>query len=185
MNTVLQFLLGAGIFGVLVTQIATSVRAWLARRRERNGLLRILYTEVGTHQSGIEMMAFLFGQAEQGNQKALNDIRNAIPSYFESVEHQTWQDTRLVLAQALSSKEFASLANYYQGLIGAKGLVASGFGSDETYKTVLFLVNRLYELSQEVEQIIHAYVPDIEKPRLTEEDLQRLGYKPSGRTDTT
>jgi len=46
MSEALQYLLGAGIVGVLVTQFVTSVRRWRARRRERDGLLRLLYTEI-------------------------------------------------------------------------------------------------------------------------------------------
>lgn len=92
------------------------------------------------------------------------------------MDTQTWEDTRLKLAQALSTEEFATLASYYQALVAAKRIVAEGMESIDTHRTIRFSVNRLYELGQEVEQIIQTHVPDITTNELTGEDLKRLGY---------
>jgi|SRR5215207_6412476 len=176
MTTVLEYLLGAGILGVLVTQIATWVRAELERRRERNGLLRILFTEVSSHRGPIKSLCFFFEQAKQGDPKAEKHSRSAPPVFFESMETETWQDTRVKLAQDLSSQEFASLASYYRVLLSGKEIAAKDMESPDTYRTVRFAVNRLHELGQEVDQVIHAHVPDLVEDELTDEDLSRLDY---------
>jgi hypothetical protein len=66
MSEVLQYLVGGGIIGgiigALVAQIATAVRAWRVRRRERKGLLRLLYTEVRQNKINIDYVAPLLDQ---------------------------------------------------------------------------------------------------------------------------
>ena len=122
------------------------------------------------------MLRFFFELAEQGDPKAEHHSRSAPHTFFEGMDTHTWEDTRLKLAQALSTEEFANPASYYQALVGAKKIVAEGMESIDTHRTIRFSVNRLHELVQEVEQIIRTHVPDITTNELTGEDLKRLGY---------
>lgn len=153
----MQYLLGAGIAGVLFTQISTSVRAWRERNRERDGLLRIIFTEVRAHQRSLELVHVLFALAEEGNVKAVEDSRTASRSSVQGMENQAWDGTRVKLAHLLSSQEFATLVGYYQVLSAAKSLTSGDLKDNE----LRFVVNRVSELAQEVLQVAHSHVPDV------------------------
>jgi hypothetical protein len=176
MSKALQYLLGLGITGVFVTQIATSVRAWLERSRERDGLLRVLFAEVNPNRRSIELVLFVFELAHKGNAKAIGHAKTVAPVFFAGMRTEAWRDTRVQLAHSLSSKEFATLASYYQALMGGKQFVDNGVESDEARDTVRLLVKRLHGLGREVDQIIRTYAPDVVDDELTDEDLVRLGY---------
>jgi hypothetical protein len=107
MKETFQCLLGAGILAVLLTQIATTVREGRARRRERNGLLRILSTEAyNNHRSaGVLLMLFRVNKGE---------VALALPNIHARTD--AWEAIRVELAQHLSGREFGPLSHYYNNL---------------------------------------------------------------------
>ncbi len=163
----MQYLLGAGVVGVLFTQIATTVRDSLARRRERNGLLRILFTEASTNHRSIEFLLFSLRSMKKGEVVAVIQETNVLTD--------TWEAARVKLAEHLSGNEFGPLAHYYKNLAILEEITNRPDVSDDpTLNAVRMLVNRLDEQGIEVQRIIRRYVSDISVDELSEEDVKRL-----------
>lgn len=167
----LQYFLGAGILGVLLTQIATWLREMLGRRRERDGLLRILHAELHSNLRSLGL-ALLFLQDKKHTETA----RVAAPVVVRAMKTKAWEDTRLTLAQRIPGKEFATITSFYQLLQTAKELLNREQVDDETLRTTRLALKRMDERGQESDQIIRRYVSDAAVEELSEEDLQRLGF---------
>jgi hypothetical protein len=99
MDTALEYLLGAGIVGVLFTQILaigrSIVGSLITRRRERQGLLRLLYTEVAQNQGNIGYVAPLLDRADTA--------KSALAMRGRYVSTEAWKAVRVSLSQFVSS----------------------------------------------------------------------------------
>jgi len=165
LKDVLQYLLGAGIVSVLLTQVITVWRAEVGWRRERDGLLRILATEVSINRRSVAFLLWLFGTKNGA-------AAVGIPTPHARTE--AWEATRMKLAQHLTSKEFASLAYYYKNLVTLEEETHREGVSVDVLDAVHLLLNRLDEQGMEVQGIIRKYVPDVPVDKLSEEDVERL-----------
>jgi hypothetical protein len=105
MDAVLSVLLAAGVLSVIldaiITNVATSVRARNARRRELLGLLRMLYVEIETNRGETELLLFA------PNLKAG-------PWTGTVYKDDTWKEVRSRLAQLMPDPgHFNQLTAYY------------------------------------------------------------------------
>jgi hypothetical protein len=105
MDAVLSVLLAAGVRSVIldaiITNVATSVRARNARRRELLGLLRMLYVEIETNRGETELLLFA------PNLKAG-------PWTGTVYKDDTWKEVRSRLSQLLLDEDnFNRLVDYY------------------------------------------------------------------------
>jgi hypothetical protein len=153
-----SYLLGAGILGVFLTQVLTM---WRERqdRRERNGLLRILFSEI-----------YQANMPKEYRMKAERRTRGREHMYKE-----TWEATRAQLAQHLPSDRFGVIAGYYANLMMLEKDVRQ---RQETRETDVIdvdatpeLVEELHEWEQQVEQVVKEYVPDVTTDKITIGDL--------------
>jgi hypothetical protein len=105
MDGVLNVLLAAGVIGVIldaiITNVVTSVRARNARKRELQGLLRMLYVEIETNRGEAELLL-----------SAANP--NAGPWTGTVYKDDTWKEVRSRLSQLLPDADhFNQLVAYY------------------------------------------------------------------------
>jgi hypothetical protein len=114
MGDTLQYLLGAGILGVFLTQVLTMWRERQDRRRERNGLLRILFSEIYLNQTLLDAVGALY-QANMPKEHRMKAGRRTLER--EHVYKETWEATRAQLAQHLPSGRFGAIAGYYANLM--------------------------------------------------------------------
>lgn len=103
--------LTAGVVTVLLTQVATFWRELRERRRERDGLLRILFEEVSQNQSLLDSLLVFF-RAKQHNpdETARKHLEKS------EVHSAAWEAIKCNLAKYLRSREIAIVANYYRNL---------------------------------------------------------------------
>lgn len=175
MNGALQFLIGAGLLGVLLTQIAVGMRERKARRLERNGLLRILYTELSANQSILRMADVFFhaNMSEERRSRIAKETLRDRPAHTEA-----WEDTRVKLAQHLPSWEFATLSGYYGNIVRLPEAAEKDLNPSE-HRWINVegvgpeLVSLLYDRGQRVEEIIRTHVPDVTIEEITVGDLMR------------
>ena len=114
MGDTLQYLLGAGILGVFLTQVLTMWRERQDHRRERNGLLRILFSEIYLNQTLLDAVGALY-QANMPKEHRMKAGRRTLER--EHVYKETWEATRAQLAQHLPSGRFGVIAGYYANLM--------------------------------------------------------------------
>jgi hypothetical protein len=98
---VLNLLLAAGIFGVILDAIITSYRERNARKREMLGLLRMLYVEI---------------EVNRGEAAVLLDEPNLQAGWWTDnvYKDDTWKEVRSRLSQLLPDEEnFNRLVAYY------------------------------------------------------------------------
>lgn len=165
MSTTVQVLL----ITVLLTQIIITGREFWRNRqdriRERNGLLRILYSELSINRSELEMASIPFNLklSEKSIRKAKQDISKLIMST------KAWEDTRVKLAHHLPSGEFAILAGHYRDLetLPTDALqdlesLEDDYPDDVRFDLVtLPAILVIQERGEKSEQIIQKYVPDV------------------------
>jgi len=99
----LQALAGAGVVAAAATYITGVCRDRAQRRRERNGLLRLLYEEIVR------------------NKKELEDFRTNPRWIVTTPEHhletRTWDEVRVRLSQLLENERyFADFQKYYENV---------------------------------------------------------------------
>jgi hypothetical protein len=190
MSTALQYLLSLGIASVLITQVATSVRAWLERKRERDGLLRILYGEV-IHNHIVTIAHSHYSLPEDISAPATEEMseelaRQLSHSVASGIYPSTaaWEATSVKLAQYLPSAELASLATYYR-----KVAMLQHFLTADIVKRPLMLYILLAPLDtqqEEVERVIRSYVRDVVADKVDEEYIEALKFsKKQGRADNS
>src|SRR5687768_2234901 len=114
MGDTLQYLLGAGSLGVFLTQVLTMWRERQDRRRERNGILRILFSEIYLNQTLLDAVGALY-QANMPMEHRMKAGRRTLER--EHVYKETWEATRAQLAQHLPSGRFGVIAAYYANLM--------------------------------------------------------------------
>jgi hypothetical protein len=163
-SVVLQSLLSAGILAVLLTQLATTLREWWSKKEERKGLLRILFAEVYKNQGflGFFIDVHRGGMQEEDKQKAYKRHLEDEDVYLEA-----WRDTRLQLAQLLSSGEFAILASYYEQLDSLKDPPPKVGDTTPVLELRPDVGRHLFRRGQKVEGIIRLYVPDVATDMVT------------------
>jgi hypothetical protein len=164
METTLEWLLGAGIFTVLVTQffgIARSiVGSYITKRRARKGLLRLLYTEVAQNKTNIDYVVDVINRPETA--------KSALAMRGRYVTAEAWKSARVPLSQNISGKHFAVLSDYYKNLLLLEEVVtqererkdndASYQTSSDTIDKVSILLEALEELQSEVLALIRSKV---------------------------
>jgi hypothetical protein len=175
MNGFLQILIGAGVLGVLLTQVSVWFREHEARRRERNGLLRILYTELLENQS-ILRMADVFFHANMPEDRRFRIARESLRDHLAHTE--AWEETRVKLAQHLPSWEFGTLSGYYSNVTRLPQAAEKDLNPDKEQRVIVEkvppeLVSLLYVRGQRAEDIIRKHVPDVATEEITVEDLMR------------
>jgi hypothetical protein len=175
MGYVLQVLLSAGILGVIITQLHTAWREWQQRKRERNGLLRILFAEVDLNQRLLRVAGALYHMRSAPEERRMAIGWKTLREQRFSME--TWEAARVQLAQHLPSEQFAAIASYYSDLMHLKEYVSK---SEEPRKSVLGfrddtreVVEVLHERGRQVEQVIKEYVTDVTTKGITSGDLAR------------
>src|SRR5215213_8642994 len=113
MYSALEWLLGAGIVTVLLTQIITIARSvigsLITRSRARKGLLRLLYTEVAQNKVNADYVAPLLDQPDTA--------KGVLAMRGRYVSAEAWKASRVDLAQNISSKHFAVLSDYYKNVL--------------------------------------------------------------------
>jgi hypothetical protein len=101
MDSVLNVLLAAGVIGVILNAIITSVRARNARKRELLGLLRMLYLEIEFNRGETELLL-----------RAKNPRSG--PWTDTVYKDDTWKEVRSRLAQLMPDADhFDQLTAYY------------------------------------------------------------------------
>jgi hypothetical protein len=166
----LQVVLVAGIFTVLLAQIVVTLREWYVRaadrKRERKGLLRILFAEIDENQSFLEF----FERVHRGVMKE-EDKQRAYRRHLEEEDifTEAWKDTRVKLAQLLPSDEFATLAGYYGHLATLKNPPPTKKVGNQTLVFELRpdMARRLFQRGQRAKSIVRRYVPDITTDKIT------------------
>lgn len=167
MDTALQYLLGAGIAGVLLAQIITTVRSIvgdsIARRRERKGLLRLLYTEVAQNEGNIAYVAAELDRSDT--------VKGALAMRGRYVNAEVWKAARVSLAQSIPSDEFAVLSDYYKNVLlleevatverGKKDRDAEHETSSDTIYKTKPLLQALQQRGSDVRTLIRNRVPDV------------------------
>jgi hypothetical protein len=174
-DTGVQELLGAGIFGgvvgALVTQIIISVRAGNERRRERKGLLRLLYTEVAQNKGIIKGVADYLQRPDTASTTLI--MRG------QYVRAEAWKAVRVILAQRISGKDFAVLSDYYKNILQLEEVVSiererKDKNSEHLTSSVIIsqakaLLETLQQLEDKVQALIRAQVPKVtSEDKLTE-----------------
>jgi len=174
MGYALQYLLGAGILGVLLTQVFTVWRERQDRRRERNGLLRILFSEIHLNQMLLHNVDTLY-QANMPKEHRMKAGRRTLER--EHMYRETWEATRVQLAQHLASYKFSVIAGYYANLMMLERDVRQRQEPRESdvidVDATPELVEELHERGQQVEQIVKEYVPDVTTDEITIGDLMK------------
>jgi hypothetical protein len=122
MGDALQYLLGAGILGVLLTQLFAAWRDHRERERERNGLLRIVHSEITLNQGLLKVVDVLYHARTQSEERRMMAGWGTLGR--ERVYQEAWEATRVQLAQHLPSKEFGIIAGYYSNLMKLKEAVS-------------------------------------------------------------
>ena len=167
MYSALEWLLGAGIVTVLLTQIITIARSvigsLITRSRARKGLLRLLYTEVAQNKVNADYVAPLLDQPDTA--------KGALAMRGRYVSAEAWKASRVDLAQNISSKHFAVLSDYYKNVLlldevvtverAKKDREAAYETSSDTIQKAKLLLQALSERESEVEALIRAQVPDV------------------------
>ena len=101
MNSVLNVLLTAGVLSVILNAIVTSVLARNARKKELQGLLRMLYVEI---------------EVNKGEAAVLLDAPNLQAGWWTDnvYKDDTWKEVRSRLSQLLPDEDnFNLLVAYY------------------------------------------------------------------------
>jgi hypothetical protein len=133
------------------------------RDRERDGLLRLLYTEVSQNELNI---------AHVSNE--IDDpviAKSILAMRGRYVNAEAWKALRVNLAQHLSSQHLAVLADYYKNVLLLEEVVTverakkdrdfnHQTSSDIIFKTK-FLLQALQEQGDKVLELIQAQVPDV------------------------
>jgi hypothetical protein len=167
MALTLELLLGAGILAVLVTQLITTARsvigALIPSRRERKGLLRLLYTEVAQNESHISYVASLLGDSDSA--------RSALAMRGRYVSSEALKAVRVPLSQSISSKDFAVLSDYYKNVLLLEEVVTEERlkrDKDAAYETIRdtidktkLLLRALSEQGSEVQKRIRRKVRNV------------------------
>src|SRR5215208_803967 len=167
MYSALEWLLGAGIVTVLLTQIITIARSvigsLITRSRARKGLLRLLYTEVAQNKVNADYVAPLLDQPDTA--------KGVLAMRGRYVSAEAWKASRVDLAQNVSSKHFAVLSDYYKNVLlldevvtverAKKDREAAYETSSDTIQKAKLLLQALSERESEVEALIRAQVPDV------------------------
>jgi hypothetical protein len=177
----LAALVGA-IAGALVTHRLREQAERAREVRERDGLLRIVFSELPLNQ-GLLMVVDAFLHArnmpEEHRRNAGWRVLREQPIYLEA-----WEATRVQLSQHLPSAKFAVIASYYSDLMQLKEYVSKrqeprkpAFGVPDNTPEV---VRELRERGQRAEHIIKEYVPDVTTKRITVEDLIRKEQRRAG-----
>lgn len=177
MSATVQVLLGAGIIAVFLTQLIVTAREHLERKRERKGLLRILYSEFRKNRAVTNVAARFF----QANMEEGIRRRSALRILAEKrMDTKAWEDTRVKLAHHLTSNEFAILDSHYRDLAELQTSASKDLAkeSEETPSGIyiegvsLALMLEIQQREQRVEQIIRRYVPDVTSDDITVGDLK-------------
>lgn len=160
---------------MLLTQIAVSIREGRVRRLERNGLLRILYTELSANQ-GILRMADDFFHANMSEERRSRIAKETLRDHPAHTE--AWEDTRVKLAQHLPSWEFATLSGYYSNIVRLPEAAEKDLNPSEHQRVRVEavgpeLVSLLHDKGLRAEDIIRKHVPDVTIEEITVEDLLR------------
>jgi hypothetical protein len=164
LDTALEWLLGAGIVTVLFTQtfvIARSiVGSWIKTRRERKGLMRLLYTEVTQNKANIEYVAVLLGKSDEA--------KSALAIRGQYVSAEAWKAVRGALAQNISSKDFTVISDYYRNVLrleevatverAKKDRDADHETSSATIYKAKLLLKALLKQDSEVQELIQGQV---------------------------
>jgi hypothetical protein len=172
----LETLAIAAILAFIFNLVKDAVQDERLHRRERNGLLRILYEEVDHNQSSL---AFVTGPYDAG----CPDLgkKNAEKFRRELVQTEAWEATRLKLAQLLSSQEFATIASYYSNLLYLRAEVDKEPGEiaiDADH--VLFKLIR--KKGEKVVEIITKRVPDVTQDPITVNEMMNEHARMTGQT---
>lgn len=179
MNSLLQqlpsieSLIGAGIVAVLLTQLLTTGREiWKDRRerkrekenrnRERNGLLRILNSEVSSNGELLELIA----SSKQGG----NPVSFVGTGISRDLHNEAWVDVRVKLSPYLESKEFATIASYYSNLLALKEKLDFAKQLDLTPG----VSRELHDRGKKIQKIILEYVPDATTDNITAADVLQI-----------
>jgi hypothetical protein len=155
----------AGFGGAFAVFLLGTLREWLQQRRERNGLLRVLFSEVDANQRSVEL---LLTMVHVGKGETILSLDGS------QMSDETWKATRIGLARHLDGKHLAKLTEYYKGVSRLDGFIYKSTDSDASLKALRFMLNVLDERGREVKDVIRGYVPDAEGSRISDEDAARL-----------
>src|SRR5215217_3774996 len=104
---------------ILLTQIIAIGRsiigASITKRRERKGLLRLLYTEVAQNKI---ITAYVASELDRP------EATRALAMRGRYVSAEAWKAARVDLSQNISSKDFAVLSDYYKNVLLLEEVVA-------------------------------------------------------------
>lgn len=167
MDIALEWLLGAGIITVLLTQIIATARtiigSSITKSRERKGLLRVLYAEVAQNKVNIAYVAPLLDRADTAE--------SVLAMRGQYVSAEAWKTVQVPLSQNISSKHFAVLADYYKNVLLLEEVVtgersrrdedADHASSSNTIENTKLLLKALSEQESEVQALIRAQVRDV------------------------
>ena len=163
--------LGAGIIAVLLTQIIVTAREFwkdrVDRLRERNGLLRILYSEFCINKSRVRV-ASVFFEADMEEEHRNRLAKEALSSH--GMRMKAWEDTRVELARHLPSGEFAILASHYRDLEILPAHALKDLEGERAEYVNLALILEIQEREQKIERIIRNDVPDVTSVSITMRD---------------
>ena len=96
-RTVVDWLLRAGLLGALVAWARGTWTAWRQRKAERRSLLRLVEMEVQHNEAVLEARS----PSDYGN------VTNVLRT-------DTWEQTRVRLAQVLKDRQFSQISDYYR-----------------------------------------------------------------------
>lgn len=112
-----DWLVRAGIIGAVFVWFGRWIAARWQRRTERQGLLRLLDLEIARHERP------LIVYADDHKFRNVGGIRDV--QFWRT---DTWEQTRVRLAQLLTSNEFTRLAHYYRNAQDINDLLTADYG---------------------------------------------------------
>jgi len=173
MDAVLKWLLAAGVIAVIVeaiiTNVVASIRAGAARKRELQGLLRMLYVEI---------------EDNRGTAESLLSAKNPQAGYWTDTvyKNNTWREVRSRLAQLLPNADhldqlityYARNENHEKGILKVIEMGSSFSNPDNALaKLMAEQLEQQMDLAIDALEMIKKYIPGTPVGRETVESAKQ------------
>lgn len=148
MNEALNWLIGAGLFSLMIGFAYREIEAWRGRQRELKGLMYLLDLEVGHNQRSLSVFE---EHPDYITQPIGQPIRTA-----------TWEDSKARMAQLIKDKDhFGYIVVFYNNL---ENVMLAAIQTDQVSDAdkrafVSALLPDMKERAQGTRDIIHRYTP--------------------------
>lgn len=147
MTDLLNWLVGAGLLGLVITLGYREWDSWRERKRERDGLLYLVDLELSYNERAISTF-----------EKRPEDI---IQPIGEPVKTGAWNDSKIRIAQLLSNKNhFRTIALFYSNLedVMLPVMLLEAASEDVRREFVSRLLPDMSEKVREARAVVHKYI---------------------------